>query len=40
VLSLKGDKAGAVLLFKQIVDKMPASPIVGEARERLALLEE
>jgi hypothetical protein len=40
VLSLKGDKKGAAALFQQIVDKMPSSSIVGEARERLALLEE
>jgi hypothetical protein len=40
VLALKGDKAGAVALYKQIVDKMPSSSVVGEARERLALLEE
>ncbi len=40
VLALKGDKPGAVALYKQIVDKMPSSPVVGEARERLALLEE
>ena len=40
VLALKGDKKGAQALFQQIVDKMPSSSIVGEARERLALLEE
>ncbi len=40
VLALKGDKAGAVTLYKQIVDKMPSSPVVGEARERLSRLEE
>jgi hypothetical protein len=40
VLALKGDKDGAVKLYKQIVDTLPSSPVVGEARERLALLEE
>src|SRR5258705_11323542 len=40
VLSLKGDKKGAAALFQEIVDKMPSSSIVGEARERLPLLEE
>jgi hypothetical protein len=39
VLALKGDKDGAVKLYKQIVDTMPSSSVVGEARERLALLE-
>jgi hypothetical protein len=40
VLALKGDKAGAVTLYKQIVETMPSSPMVGEARERLSQLEE
>ncbi len=40
VLQLKGDKPGAVILYKQIVENMPSSSIVGQARERLALLEE
>jgi hypothetical protein len=40
VLALKGDKAAAIALYKQIVEKFPTSSIVGDARERLSLLEE
>jgi hypothetical protein len=40
VLALKGDKAGAIALYKQIVEKFPTSSVVGDARERLSLLEE
>lgn len=40
VLQLKGDKAGAVALYKQIVDGMPGSQVASEARDRLAQLEQ
>jgi hypothetical protein len=40
VLALKGDKAAAIALFKQIVDGMPGSQVASQARDRLAQLEQ
>jgi hypothetical protein len=39
ILALKGDKAGAVTLYKQIVETLPGSDVAGEARSRLDALE-
>jgi hypothetical protein len=40
ILQLKGDKAGATALYKQIADGMPGSPVAPKARDRLAALEQ